>query len=487
MTEPREPARNERLLQQTPHCAVSLTELCVNGGSDAGSDMEIKLDIRHAGRDGTSPNGVWDAFTAGHFRDVPKDGCADITGTITPIGNGATVGIRIEEDDGNTFFNENEHFSWTFSDVCAQASASGELSYPTSDGTFVFKVEAIETDAELSCEENIDLSPRAQNGDACSASGQCASGCCSKNFFGANSCQNDAWFRTCVIAYMYRRGSEAESQCGEGSPVGQINIVSYNLYLIALASDSPFSIDDRADDLADWFAASSINADVVVIQENWLFQDEIETGMIQAGYCHHVYDDRGSFGSGMAVYSRHPIEENDFRSFDSICTDEECLVDKGVAYTKIRKDGSPIHVFGTHFQASPDNHGTRLGQSALMRNFASEKVSDTSEAVFFVGDFNEDRIADEDEYNAILDSLDAKEIVISGDPYSYDPDTNNLINPGSLGASGRREALDFILYDERQCRAYPNAETSSCRYLKPTDVDGNDLSDHYPLFCEMKF
>eukprot|EP00566_Odontella_aurita_P013321 CAMPEP_0113598748 /NCGR_PEP_ID=MMETSP0015_2-20120614/41763_1 /TAXON_ID=2838 /ORGANISM="Odontella" /LENGTH=473 /DNA_ID=CAMNT_0000506807 /DNA_START=188 /DNA_END=1606 /DNA_ORIENTATION=+ /assembly_acc=CAM_ASM_000160 len=467
---------------------LSLKEFCVVGGSDAGSDMEIKLDIYHAGRNGESLDGVWEKFTNNNFLNIPKNGCSDsISGTLTPIGDHATIKIRIEEDDGDTFFNRNEHFSFTFSDVCDRADGGeGDLSFASSDGIFLFKVENIESSAKELCQENRGLSPLAKNGDACSVSRQCASGCCSKNFIGADSCQNDALWRKCEPGYTFRSGRVASDQCGKGSSKGQFNIMSYNLYLIALASDSPLSIDDRADGIAEWFGSGGGDADVVVIQENWLFQDEIEAGMVQAGYCHYIYDDRGSFGSGMAIYSKYPIEEHDFRSFDSLCVNEDCVVDKGVAYAKIKKDGLPIHVFGTHLTHARENHGTRLGQSGLIRHFANEKVYKTSEPVFFAGDFNEDKIADVDKYEALLDSLDADAVKITGDEFSYDPDTNSLINPDTPGASSRREALDFIFYDKQQCQAHPDANFMSCKYLKPTNTKGDDLSDHYPIYCEMQ-
>lgn len=275
-----------------------------------------------------------------------------------------------------------------------------------------------------------------------------------------------------------------------------IKVMTYNLYLILLASDGISSLDGRAKRRTDWFATPEANQyDIIALQETWTNPIEVRDGMVAAGYCHYVYDDRGSTGSGLALYSKHPIVYHDFRGFQNACGGVDCVADKGVLYTKIvipkgddgdtvvEGDDKIVHVFNTHTMFSVDNHDVRRRQYDVMRTFINEQTIDPSELVLLVGDFNEDKINTPLKYGAMLKLLNAGEFALDDGSglYSYDPNNNSLIDPDSAGAGSTQRALDYILYDKN---ALEPGTDSVCQYIQPMDGSG-DLSDHYPMSCEV--
>jgi endonuclease/exonuclease/phosphatase family metal-dependent hydrolase len=323
------------------------------------------------------------------------------------------------------------------------------------------------------------LLQQASNGQQCAENDQCSSGCCSQYWFGADTCQQDRWWRNCVEGHDFQAGTNGQCAASSSSS-DEVKLMSYNIYMIILASDI-LSIDERIAEIVNWFENEGGDLDIVVIQESWLYPDTLKNGMSAAGYCHYTYDDRGTFGSGLAIYSKFPIAKHDFRAFAHECDDQDCVVDKGVIYAEIDKNGTPIHVFGTHTMSAVANHEIRLGQYDVMRSFINEKDTSTGH-VFMMGDFNEDKITTPAFYSAMLTSLDAGEIQMVGSPYSYDPVENSLLDPDSPGAGLEREALDFVFYDETNGRQYADSE---CEYWKPKNAAGEDISDHYPIVCQV--
>ena len=354
------------------------------------------------------------------------------------------------------------------------------------------------------------------NGSECSESRQCQSGCCVWNPFANEVCDKDSWFRRCMdddYTFQNVETGSADTVCGSAvveeasdasnttaatteQGTASIKVMTYNLYLILLASDGISSLDDRAKQITDWFANPEANQyDIIALQETWTNPIEVRDGMVAAGYCHYAYDDRGSTGSGLALYSKHPIVYHDFRGFQNACGGVDCVADKGVLYTKIaipksdsgdaaaEEDDKIVHVFNTHTMFSVDNHDVRRRQYNVMRTFINEQTIDPSELVLLVGDFNEDKINTPKKYGAMLNLLDAGEFALDdgGGLFSYDPDNNSLIDPDSAGAGSTQRALDYILYDKS---ALEPGLDSACQYIQPRD-ENRDLSDHYPMSCDI--
>mmetsp|Transcript_33833 Transcript_33833/g.66789 ORF Transcript_33833/g.66789 Transcript_33833/m.66789 type:complete len:378 (-) Transcript_33833:183-1316(-) len=325
------------------------------------------------------------------------------------------------------------------------------------------------------------------NGKECSENSQCENGCCVWNPFGDQVCGDDKWFNECNEGYTFVKGSMDTCGDSDGDNGLALRIMTYNLYLIFLAPDVK-TLETRARRISHWFGRSPGNGyDVIVLQETWLLPDTIRYGMTNAGYCHYVYDNRGTFGSGLAVYSKFPIEEHDFRGFGNNCAVQDCAVDKGVIYVRINKNGRKVNIFGTHAISEVDNHDTRRLQYDVMRKFIDEQNID-SELVILAGDFNEDKINTPRKYKDMLKDLNAGEVprAAKSPLYSYDPENNSVLDPDAPGADGVQRALDFIFYDKSKKTLSP-AEGSVCRYLLPKDHHKHDLSDHYPAGCEITF
>ena len=85
--------------------------------------------------------------------------------------------------------------------------------------------------------------------------------------------------------------------------------------------------------------------------------------------------------SGLAVISRFPIEQYDFRVFKT-CSGMDCNSSKGVLYTKIKyKKSRSLHVFNTHINA-----GGSKEQMDVVKSFVREKH--VSGPIVLAGDFN---------------------------------------------------------------------------------------------------
>jgi endonuclease/exonuclease/phosphatase family metal-dependent hydrolase len=237
-----------------------------------------------------------------------------------------------------------------------------------------------------------------------------------------------------------------------------------------------------------WIRQNGSQYDVVVFSEAWLHPGTVAIGMGLAGFCNHVYDKREMNGSGLAIYSKYPIEDYDFLNFGAYSAGPDSLADKAVLYAKINKGGRWFHVFGTHTNAEVDHFETRVLQYGIIRSFIKSKVIAKDELVLIAGDLNEDRIRQTDKYATMLDMLWAEDIPLdtSGGLYSYDGKENML-------ASGvDREALDHILHladpDISETVILPE---SSCKYIKPKanylDFINQDLSDHYAIGCTINW
>jgi len=264
-------------------------------------------------------------------------------------------------------------------------------------------------------------------------------------------------------------------------------MLAYNLFLI-FPSKHMGSNPRRAIEIPKWIKQNGSDYDVVVFSEAWLHPGTVASGMGLAGFCNHVYDKREMNGSGLAIYSKYPIEDYDFFNFGAYSAGADSLADKAVLYVKINKGGRRYHVFGTHTNAEVDQFETRVLQYSIIRNFIKSKVIAKDELVLIAGDLNEDRVHQTDKYETMLDEVWAEDIPLdtSSGQYSYDGKEN------ILASSDDREALDHILH-----MADPDISTtvilpeSSCKYIKPKanylDFINRDLSDHYAIGCTINW
>jgi len=200
--------------------------------------------------------------------------------------------------------------------------------------------------------------------------------------------------------------------------------------------------------------------------------------------------------SGVVIVSKYPILETDGFRFGGVCKGDDSLADKGVIYASILKEGRKIHVFASHTQAWTTDVAvkTRQDQFHMMRNFVDEKSIPSNEPVFIVGDFNVNKLLNNEngEYDEMLKILESDApIEPDGQEASFDAENNPLAADGP-SSDGVCERLDFIL----TCRHHLQP-SKSMAIIKPIkskmawtwDKKGefHDLSDHYPLTSDFTF
>jgi len=227
--------------------------------------------------------------------------------------------------------------------------------------------------------------------------------------------------------------------------------------------------------------------------------------MAEAGFCHYMASERGAGGSGMAIYSKYPLDNNDFIDwFDIFGHSEfvgfngEALYDKGVMYVRVNKDGQYYHVANTHTQSDStgDDHDIRLGQYDIIRDIIVRSNIGPDELVLMGGDFNEDKYCssiqsgldaplceNQQYYNNMVEALNAGHASIVGEQqYTYDTTQNELLGEewADHDCHTMQLHLDYIFYS--QSHKIPE-DNSSCEILVAKAADGSDLSDHLPITC----
>lgn len=319
----------------------------------------------------------------------------------------------------------------------------------------------------------------------CEENGQCASGCCRFSllrflFQGGPTCDSSGFgfLSWCVRGYdLISDNNFALDGKTEQSTSNTFKVMAYNIYLINGAPDFPRTMIERVNKIGAFFRTR--DEEVVVMEEVWWHRSRVQEAMLNAGYIHYAYDDRnqGRGGSGLALYSRLPIEEHDFLPY--------MTSSKGIIYAKVRKDQvTSIHLFGTHNDGDDDivgdKHDTRRQEYALMRSFMDGKVQSDDELVLMLGDFNEEKNLTPENYATMLLDLDAGEFIHSGATEFSWNDPESTFQREEWPAM----TLDFVFYD--QSSSLIPGEGSQCEYLKPYDEEGKSLSDHLPIACTIE-
>jgi hypothetical protein len=193
---------------------------------------------------------------------------------------------------------------------------------------------------------------------------------------------------------------ESEGTCTEGSPSGELKIMTYNTFLIQcltsfeggwyIACQDYDAQSERIARMMQW--VQTRDEDVIVFQELWTHRHQVTQGMIAAGFCHYVVTPFGADGDGTAIFSKHPIGEIDFWDFydtagaNSLAPpglEDRFLWDRGIIYAEILKDGLHHHVYNMHTlsDTNGDMHPRRLSEYMLIKEVASGKSA--SDSVFF--------------------------------------------------------------------------------------------------------
>jgi endonuclease/exonuclease/phosphatase family metal-dependent hydrolase len=142
---------------------------------------------------------------------------------------------------------------------------------------------------------------------------------------------------------------------------------------------------------------------------------------------------------GVIIVSKWPIKKVEQLGYNS-CNGDDCAAAKGVMYAACEKtDGSKtmtFHLFATHMQAwyTPNAEAARKAQAVALNHFIEEMNIPKTDPVIIAGDLNADRVHFPDEYQTIIDVLEASCPKLIGEQrFTSDPSSNLLV--GRDGAS----------------------------------------------------
>jgi len=304
---------------------------------------------------------------------------------------------------------------------------------------------------------------------------------------------------------------EYEGTCAQGSPSGELKVMTYNTFLLSCVTGLGPGLDipcqhtdaqsERVARMMKW--AQTRDEDVIVFQELFNLRHQVTQGMVAAGFCHYVVTPFGDNGDGTAIFSKHPIGEFDFTDYydffgeDSVGVPfqaEAFATDRGILEAEILKDGISHHVLNTHTLSNSvkEEHTRRLVQYMAIRMAGASKSPNDS--VLFAGDLNENKYNEDvgDEYyQAMLQELDAFEPnMIGNQQFSYDNVNNPLLAVYFKPEDEKyQQLLDYVLVSN----AHLQPVDSYCDILTPVWPEncGNDascqISDHYPVTCTYLF
>ncbi len=266
---------------------------------------------------------------------------------------------------------------------------------------------------------------------------------------------------------------------------------------------------ERAGSIGEWF--KDRDEDVVLFQEIWSNHDVIRDGMTAAGFCHYVMTEKES-GSGLAIFSKHPISENSFKNWFDVfggglkpdpLDPESYLAAKGVLYAKVMKSNQPIHLLNMHTNSDTrgDKHDVRMEQFNIAREVIDSKNITKEELVLLGGDMNEDKdcrllkcdreanCENQAYYNEMLTTLSADDLEISTETtkaWTYNTENNTLLK--SLYEESECDTYQYLLDYIFVSKNHQAAKSSSvCEVLNPLSAEGKDLSDHFPMSCVIDF
>lgn len=309
-----------------------------------------------------------------------------------------------------------------------------------------------------------------------------------------------------------------QGTCSNGTAdTSSIKIMTFNsfmIYCIPGVDKKTFKCQEhearteRAQSIGEWF--KDRDEDVLLLQEVWSNHDIIRDGITGAGFCHYVMTESKG-GSGLAIFSKHPITQNSFKdwfdAFGKLSPDplnpESYIADKGVLYARVMKSGHPINIFNSHTNSDSlgDYHKVRMKQFNIVKEVIDSKNISKEELVLIGGDMNEDKdcrlmtcdrqatCENQTYYNEMLTTLSAGELEISTEttnPWTYNTEANTLLKSLYEGSDcdKNQQLLDYIFYSEDHQAA---KSSSVCEVINPLSAEGTDLSDHFPLTCVIDF
>jgi len=287
-----------------------------------------------------------------------------------------------------------------------------------------------------------------------------------------------------LVAFLFLVHQVSAAQPEKGSPpLKKIKILSWNIYMLPHLVAAHSNKKERASVIGETLLGSDY--DVIFFQE--AFHSTARNrilAQLQNKYPYHAGPANRKFlslkaNSGLWIFSKYPIVHS-----QSIIYKNKFGVDalsrKGALLVELNVQGQRIQIAGTHLQ----NCGpVWLRQVQCVEFYKRLLKPNAREGVpqIICGDFNIDRHTTQEDYQFMLQALDAKDSNDEVNQYSYDRLNNDLhIEKGTA-----KDLIDYILFRSNGGIAIcSNAVTPIKRKWSTLH---SDLSDHYAIQAEINF
>ena len=178
--------------------------------------------------------------------------------------------------------------------------------------------------------------------------------------------------------------------------------------------------------------------------------------------------------SGLALFSKCPLENIGFRAFEK-CGTWDCHARKGVLHATVQVPGvGPIELYTTHYQADAEFVRERLDDNRILVDFVKE--NDKGNPTFLLGDFN--FWEDEDEYGDLQDRLPSWDLFRKFAPNAPGNTADPIGNPWIKG-DGEAERIDYIFY-------VPSSKVDLEIDKAAVVLSDDPQSDHYGVHAKVR-
>ncbi len=142
---------------------------------------------------------------------------------------------------------------------------------------------------------------------------------------------------------------------------------------------------------------------------------------------------------------------------------------------------NPVQIVGTHLQNAGDDW-RKQSQCAELYNLLLKKYERLGVPQIVCGDFNIERYGISNNYQSMLQTLNADDGELSSEKqYSYDGVSNDL-----QPTSGTQNLIDYILIRSNQALVKSTDRRIEI-YQQRWHSDHQDLSDHYSVATEIHY
>jgi exonuclease III len=227
-----------------------------------------------------------------------------------------------------------------------------------------------------------------------------------------------------------------------------------------------------------------------------------------------------AFNSGIFIFSKHEIVQEDYVSFGDTCVNSDCYASKGIVYARIKKGLEYHNIFSTHTNAwfGIQDKMVRENQFRIIKDFMISFDIPITESVILSGDLNIDWYLEQKHLDHVLYLLDmdVPELYNGSHPFTADHKTNQLVGLDDINAYKNEEYPDGcsnIYYQTLHCpccKSYfhdyvfiskkHRTPKHSSMLVVPSKVHPfearitynkkykiSDVSDHYPVIGTFTF